>query len=128
VSPEVESVIGRGTPAWDGDGAEGVVFNVSTPDDLMSLMDLEESEVIILIHTAGASMLAPLFSDLTGIICTTGGPGSHVAILSREFGVPCLVDARLESEIVGRRVRLTRHGAIRLVSGESQQSELPIKS
>jgi phosphohistidine swiveling domain-containing protein len=117
VRPEVETLVGRGVPAFDGDGAEGVVFDVSTPEDLLSLIDLEESNVIILIHTAGASMLAPLFSDLTGIICTTGGLGSHVAILSREFGVPCLVDAKLDSEIVGQRVRLDRSGEIKLVAG-----------
>jgi phosphohistidine swiveling domain-containing protein len=116
VSPEVESLAGRGVPTWDGGSAEGLVFEVSTPEDLLSLMELEESNVIILIHTAGASMLAPLFSDLTGIICTTGGLGSHVAILSREFGVPCLVNAELDAGIAGRRVRLQPTGDIELMS------------
>lgn len=117
MSAEVESLAGRGVPTWDGSSAEGLVFEVSTPEDLLSLMDLEEPNVIILIHTAGASMLAPLFSDLTGIICTTGGLGSHVAILSREFGVPCVVSAELHAGVAGRQVRLQPSGDIELLSG-----------
>jgi phosphohistidine swiveling domain-containing protein len=114
---DLETLAGKGVATWEGDGAEGTVVDVSTPDDVLALMDMDLADVIILIHTAGASMLAPLFSDLIGIICTTGGLGAHVAILSREFGVPCVVSAELDAAaITGKRVRIDSSGEVFLLA------------
>jgi phosphohistidine swiveling domain-containing protein len=93
-----------------------VVVDVVTTEDVLALLDLDLTDAIILVHTAGATMLAPLFSELTGIICTTGGIGSHVAILAREFGVPCIVSAQIAEPIVGQRVRIESNGQVRLIA------------
>jgi signal transduction protein with GAF and PtsI domain len=117
VTGEQSRFAGRGLALWKGASAEGVVFDVSTPDDVMALIDIGLHDVILMIHTAAASMLAPLFSDLTGIICTTGDAGTDIAILSRQFGVPCLLNTQLLDEIAGRRVRIDATGEVHIVPG-----------
>jgi phosphohistidine swiveling domain-containing protein len=107
-------VVGKGTPAWAGPSVEGVVVDVKGPPDVIALMEADLSDKLILMHTAGATMLIPLFADLKGIICTAGGPGAHVAILSREFGVPCLVATSLtDGDLDGKRVRIEESGEVR---------------
>src|SRR3954454_2724707 len=110
MTPDTSTLAGTGTPTWNGDPVEGAIVEVSTPDDVLELMETDLDDKIVLMHTAGATLLAPLFADLKGIVCTTGGIGSHVAILSREFGVPCVVSVSLDVSIVDRRVRLDSSG------------------
>ena len=40
---------------------------------------------------AGATFLAPIYHELTAIICTSGTVRSHIGIVSREFQVPCVM-------------------------------------
>jgi pyruvate,water dikinase len=37
--------------------------------------------------------LAPLLPELAGLVAQTGSPLSHLAVLSREFGLPAVVGA-----------------------------------
>ncbi|MEA2166765.1 MAG: hypothetical protein QOF76_65 [Solirubrobacteraceae bacterium] len=115
MTPEADTLAGSGIATWQGDPVEGAVVEINTPQDVLTLMDTDLDDAIILMHTAGATMLAPLFSDLKGIICTTGGVGSHVAILSREFGVPLILAAEIKGSITDKRVRLESSGDVRLV-------------
>lgn len=109
-------VVGKGTPAWSYHTVEGVVRDIATPTDVLPLMEEDLQETIVLMHTAGAMMLVPILSDLTGVLCTVGGIGSHVAILSREFGVPCLVGVELEpTDLDGKRVRIDGSGSVQLL-------------
>jgi len=41
--------------------------------------------------------LAPIFDELTAVVCLSGTPQSHIGIVSREYQVPCVMGA----EIVG---------------------------
>jgi signal transduction protein with GAF and PtsI domain len=107
------TVVGKGTPTWTQGEVEGVIADVRTSEDVLNLLDAEMDEVIVLMHTAGAAMLAPVFSELSGVVCTTGSVGSHVAILSREYGVPSIVGTVLtDPELQGKRVRLTPDGQV----------------
>jgi signal transduction protein with GAF and PtsI domain len=54
-------------------------------------MDTGADGVIALVRDAGATFLAPLYHELTGIVCTSGTPRSHIGIVSREFQVPCVM-------------------------------------
>lgn len=107
---------GQGQPMWQGDALEGTVREVRTPQDVIALLQEAPEDLIILMHTAGATTLSPLFSDIRGLICTTGTGGSHVAILAREFGIPCTVGTALEREdLDGSRVRMDPSGAVELL-------------
>ncbi|MEV4420146.1 PEP-utilizing enzyme [Patulibacter sp. NPDC049589] len=116
MASDTGTLAARGTPTIKTESIEGNVVDVRTPDQILGLLDMDLTEVIVLIHTAGASMLAPVFGDLRGVLCTVGGPGAHVAIISREFGVPCVVALDIFGEdIVGRRVRVEPSGEVHII-------------
>jgi signal transduction protein with GAF and PtsI domain len=68
------------------------------PDDVLELMGTGADGVIALVRDAGATFLAPIYHELTGIVCTTGTPRSHIGIVSREFQVPCIMGCALTEE------------------------------
>lgn len=72
---------------------QGTLYILETSDDVIALLDSDEGAegVIALVRDAGATFLSPLFHDLAGVICTGGTIRSHIGIVSREFGVPCVM-------------------------------------
>ena len=44
---------------------------------------------------AGATFLAPIYHELTGVVCTSGTVRSHIGIVSREFQIPCVMGTDL---------------------------------
>ena len=68
------------------------------PDDVLELMSTGADGVIALVRDAGATFLAPIYHELTGIVCTSGTPRSHIGIVSREFQVPCVMGFAFESD------------------------------
>ncbi len=48
--------------------------------------------------TPGATFLAPIFDELTAVVCLSGTPQSHIGIVSREYQVPCVMAAELTRE------------------------------
>jgi phosphoenolpyruvate-protein kinase (PTS system EI component) len=45
------------------------------------------------------TFLSPILPDLRGIVCTAGSRESHLAILSRESDVPCVLAAKLSGTV-----------------------------
>jgi phosphohistidine swiveling domain-containing protein len=106
-------LVGRGTAVWDGDPYVGTVREVTSSRDALDLLDNPVDDLVVLCHSGGATSLAPLFGDIRGVICTTGSEGAHLAILSRDFGIPCIVGAELsEADLDGKRVRLEADGTV----------------
>lgn len=64
---------------------------VESPDDVLDLMDSGAEGVVALVRDAGATFLAPIYHELTAVICASGTPRSHIGIVSREFQVPCIM-------------------------------------
>ena len=84
-------VIGSGTKVFTAGVVNGELRVLESPADVIGLMDSGAQGVIALVHDAGATFLAPIFHELTGVLCTGGTPRSHIGIVSREFQVPCLM-------------------------------------
>jgi signal transduction protein with GAF and PtsI domain len=83
--------IGRGAKVFDAAPVRGRFLAVEGPDDVLELMDSGADGVVALVRDAGATFLAPIYHELTGIICTSGTLRSHIGIVSREFQVPCVM-------------------------------------
>ena len=83
--------IGRGAKVFDHDPVRGRFTPMEGPDDVLKMMDEGADGVIALVRDAGATFLAPIYHELTGIICTSGTVRSHIGIVSREFQVPCVM-------------------------------------
>jgi len=61
-------------------------------------MDTTAEGVVACVADAGATFLAPIFDELTAVVCLSGTPQSHIGIVSREYQVPCVMAAALTSE------------------------------
>ena len=90
--------IGRGAKVFDAAPVRGRFLPMEGPDDVLALMDSGADGVVALVRDAGATFLAPIYHELTAIICTSGTPRSHIGIVSREFQVPCVMGCRFEGE------------------------------
>ncbi len=90
--------VGRGEKVFDVSAVQGTLHILETSDDVIELLDRDAGAegVIALVRDAGATFLAPLFHDLAGVICTGGTIRSHIGIVSREFGVPCVMGCVLD--------------------------------
>ena len=84
-------VLGTGTPVFGGARARGPIVRVTTPDDVLRLLDEGAVGIVAVVPDAGASFLAPIQEDLAGLVCLTGNTESHLAIVSRDFGTPALM-------------------------------------
>ncbi len=76
---------------FDAAAVRGRFRAIETPDDVLALMDTGADGVVALVRDAGATFLAPIYHELTAVICTSGTPRSHIGIVSREFQVPCVM-------------------------------------
>ena len=73
--------------------AEGVARWLDSPDAVMELVMSGEIGSTIGISRGGTTpFMAPaLASGIAGLITLQGAPESHLGILSREFGIPCVM-------------------------------------
>jgi signal transduction protein with GAF and PtsI domain len=89
------------------------------PDDVLDLMDTGAEGVVALVRDAGATFLAPIYHELTAIICTSGTLRSHIGIVSREFQVPCVMACAFTGDepVAGTEVELDCSGAEAVLRG-----------
>ena len=92
-------VIATGVKVFDAAPVRGRFTAIETPDDVIDLMDNGAEGVIALVRDAGATFLAPIYHELTGVVCTGGTPRSHIGIVSREFQIPCVMGALFDGDI-----------------------------
>ncbi len=90
--------IGVGTRVFEAAPVRGAWRRLSSPDDVLELMDTSAEGVIACVADAGATFLAPIFDELTAVVCLSGTPLSHIGIVSREYQVPCVMAATLTTE------------------------------
>jgi phosphoenolpyruvate-protein kinase (PTS system EI component) len=104
---------GEGLSCSSKKDAIGELVHVKTIEDVIELFDSAQGK-ICLVDDAGITTLGPILSELSGTICTTGGAGSHLAIISREFGIPCIMATRLHvtdtSILIGKQVQIKYDG------------------
>jgi phosphohistidine swiveling domain-containing protein len=111
------TTIGSGKTV-SGSGGEGVLHVANDTAQVLALLRYEHlDEVILLTDSASATAVVPLLAKVGGVVCRSGGMTSHLAIVAREFGLPCLMGAELgeDESLEGARVRIDAHGTISLV-------------
>jgi signal transduction protein with GAF and PtsI domain len=92
------SSIGTGTKVFDAAPVRGTWRRLDTPEDVLELMDATAEGVVACVADAGATFLAPIFDELTAVVCLSGTPLSHIGIVSREYQIPCVMATALASE------------------------------
>lgn len=77
----------------------GVARWFNDTSDVLSIDDDELEETVAFVHKGGMTFLSPILPDLRAIVCTAGSRESHLAILSRESDVPCVLATELTGEV-----------------------------
>ena len=121
----VERVIGTGIKAFTSErGAVGKILFLDSPDEVLDFIDGPDVETTIIISRGGTTtfMSPALMAGVAGFITLQGAPESHLGILSREFGIPCVMSTNFSDGVkTTRGETIPANGAkVRLdISGES---------
>jgi hypothetical protein len=91
--------LGTGTTVFTTAAVQGTWRMLQTPDDVLDLMDTGAEGVVAGVQDAGATFLAPIFDELTAVVCLSGTPASHIGIVSREYQVPCLMATSFTADL-----------------------------
>jgi len=103
----------RGFPAAKG-VVEGVARVITTVGDLHLVQPGE-----ILVCGGTTTEWTPAFGIIAACVCDTGGSLTHAAIVSREYGIPCVVGTAIATQVVktGDRVRVDgRAGTVQVLA------------
>lgn len=95
----MSEILGTGVTVFAAVPVEGVWRMLHSPDDVLALMDTGADGVIAGVQDAGATFLAPIFDELTAVVCMSGTPSSHIGIVSREYQVPCIMATTVTGDL-----------------------------
>ncbi|HUF31841.1 MAG TPA: PEP-utilizing enzyme, partial [Acidimicrobiales bacterium] len=130
VPPEViggaEGAPEDSSPPATGSGVQGLGVSrgvVTGPArvilDLADAHRLEPGDVLVCVMTSPA--WTPLFGLASAVVADTGGMGSHPAIASREYGIPCVLGTGVATTTIP-------DGALVTVDGEAGTVEVGVPS
>ena len=111
-------VLGEGELV-SGKSTAGLARRVVSIDDVLDLLSAPDlGAMILLTESASATAIMPLLTEVRGVICTAGGRTSHLATVSRELGLSCVMGTTFTGgDIDGRSVVIADDGKV--LSGEA---------
>jgi PEP-utilising enzyme, mobile domain len=100
------AVLGKGDNVFRAKAdVVGVARFVSTVEKVMEMLTEGVPEnTIAVIDDSGGTLTAPILGDFAGVLCMGGTTRSHLGILTREYGVPCLMAVELDGLADGNEV------------------------
>lgn len=108
--------IGSGTMvSGGGEPTVGTFVALLDVDGLMKVMDGDMTDLVAYLEHPNVTMMAPIQTRLAAIVCANGDEQAHVAIVSRELGLPCAVQLSVgedPSALDGTTVRLDPDGTL----------------
>ena len=100
--------------------ARGIARYIRTADQVLRMMsEGVPPDRIAIIDASGGTLTAPILERFAGVICAGGTVRSHLGILTREYGIPCLMNVKISGIHEGDRVEIESTAAAR--SAESYQ-------
>lgn len=97
-----EQLVGTGIKAFTSDaGAVGTIRFLDSPEEVLDFIDGPDVETTVVISRGGTTtfMSPALMAGVAGLITLQGAPESHLGILSREFGIPCVMSTQFSEGI-----------------------------
>lgn len=94
--------IGSGTNVMESDDVvEGQILFLDSPQQVLQFVVGDQVSSTIVISRGGTTtFMAPaLAAGVRGLITLQGSPESHLGILSREFGIPCLMSVQFSEGV-----------------------------
>ncbi len=85
----------------------GIARYVRTIDKVMEYLKQGVPEdTIAIVDDSGGTLTAPVLEKFKGVLCAGGTTRSHLAILTREYGIPCLMNVRLAGIKTGDKIEV----------------------
>lgn len=98
-------IVGTGDNVFTAPDLEGTARFVGTVDVVMDMLINGVPEgTIAIIDDSGGTLTAPILEGFAGVICMGGTIRSHLGILTREYGIPCLMASELDGLVEGDRI------------------------
>jgi pyruvate,water dikinase len=114
----IETPFISGIPASNGI-AKGKVRIIEKQEDLSGVKKGD----ILVINRANPQIILTM-ENSSGIVCDEGGTTSHVALLSREKGIPCIVEATNATEKLKEGQEITLNGySGNIYTGETTKAQ-----
>ncbi|MFP6681854.1 MAG: PEP-utilizing enzyme [Gammaproteobacteria bacterium] len=74
----------------------GTARHVRTSDKVLEyLTEGVPADTVAIVDDSGGTLTAPILEKFKAVLCAGGTTRSHLAILTREYGIPCLMNVRL---------------------------------
>lgn len=87
--------VGDNVVRHDGD-VTGIARFIRTNERVLDyLTNGVPAGIIAVIDDSGGTLTAPIIERFTGVICAGGTVRSHLGILTREYNIPCLMNAKI---------------------------------
>lgn len=99
----------------------------SVQDVMSSLADGVPADTIAIIDDSGGTLTAPILEHFKGVICAGGTVRSHLGILTREYGIPCLMNAKISGIADGDRVELEVSAPAKTTEAYQKGIEMPAR-
>ena len=85
----------------------GVARYIRSSERVLELLNAGvPADTIAVIDDSGGTLTAPILEQFKGVICAGGTVRSHLGILTREYGIPCLMNAKISGVREGDRVEI----------------------
>jgi phosphohistidine swiveling domain-containing protein len=111
-----------------GADIEGVACYVRSAAQVIALMEQGVPDgSIAIIDDSGGTLTAPILDRFAGLVCAGGTVRSHLGILAREHGIPCLMNARLAGIADGDPIRLETSAPARTADSYLSGTEMPAR-
>jgi phosphohistidine swiveling domain-containing protein len=85
----------------------GIARYIRSSDRVLELLTKGvPADTVAVIDDSGGTLTAPILEQFKGVICAGGTVRSHLGILTREYGIPCLMNAKISGIKEGERVEV----------------------
>jgi len=85
----------------------GIARYVRTIDKVLDCLTHGVPEgTVMIVDDSGGTLTAPVLEKFAGVLCAGGTTRSHLAILTREYNIPCLMNVRLAGIKDGDRIEI----------------------
>lgn len=106
----------------------GTALYVRSSEDVIALMQGGVPPGSIgIIDDSGGTLTAPILEHFAGIVCAGGTVRSHLGILTREYGIPCLMNVRLAGVDAGDFIELETTAPARTADSYQRGEEMPAR-
>ncbi|KRF20124.1 hypothetical protein ASG90_19415 [Nocardioides sp. Soil797] len=96
-------------------------------DDVMTgLREGVPANTVAIIDDSGGTLTAPIIEQFTGIVCAGGTVRSHLGILTREYGIPCVMNSKISGVVNGDTVEVGVSGAAKTTEAYQQGREMSV--